>query len=50
MDLELAVWILVFVGGYVVALAFLLRIAMKPRADTDGDTSTPGNAPESTAP
>lgn len=34
MDLELIVWIAVFLGGYAAVLAYLLRIAMsKPSED-----------------
>jgi hypothetical protein len=28
MDLELIVWILIFVGGYIIVLGYLLRTAM----------------------
>jgi|GEM_PF-1032261 len=37
MDLQLTLWILVFVGGYVAALAYLLRVAMR---------KDPGRAPD----
>jgi hypothetical protein len=29
MDVELMVWVLIFVGGYAAVLAYLLRIAMR---------------------
>jgi hypothetical protein len=29
MDLELVVWVLIFVGGYAAVLGYLLRIAMR---------------------
>jgi hypothetical protein len=32
-DLELVVWIAVFVGGYAAVLAYLLRVAMSRPAD-----------------
>jgi hypothetical protein len=28
-DVELMVWILIFLGGYVAVLAYLLRVAMR---------------------
>jgi hypothetical protein len=38
MDLELIIWIAVFVGGYTAVLAYLLRIAMsKPAEDRSPD-------------
>jgi hypothetical protein len=33
MDLELALWIAVFVGGYSAVLGYLLRIALKKKDD-----------------
>ena len=33
MDLELLFWMLVFVGGYLAVLAYLLRVAMSKGPD-----------------
>jgi hypothetical protein len=38
MDLELIIWILVFIGGYGVVLGFLLRIAMRQLPPGGSDT------------
>lgn len=37
MDLQLALWVLVFVGGYVAALGFLLRTAIWKKDGRGGD-------------
>lgn len=37
MDLELLFWTIVFVGGYVAVLSYLLRIAMQQRGPGDGE-------------
>lgn len=44
MDLELAFWMLFFVGGYLVILAYLLRVALRQHG-ADG-----GGAPDERAP
>jgi len=35
MDIELLVWVLVFVGGYSLILGYLLWVAMRGREETD---------------
>lgn len=37
MDLELLVWIVIFIGGYGAVLAYLLRIALRKASPRDPD-------------
>lgn len=37
MDLELIVWILIFLGGYGLVLGYLLRIALRKASRGDPD-------------
>jgi hypothetical protein len=38
MDLELIVWVLIFVGGYAAVLGYLLRIAMRKGTGSSGES------------
>jgi hypothetical protein len=42
MDLELLIWVLVFVGGYSVILGYLLWVAMRRRPE-DAPDGRPGD-------
>jgi hypothetical protein len=37
MDLELIVWIVIFIGGYSAVLGYLLRIALRKASPHDSD-------------
>jgi hypothetical protein len=39
MDLELIIWITIFLGGYGAVLGYLLRIALRKAAPRDPDPS-----------
>jgi hypothetical protein len=41
MDLELLIWVLVFVGGYSAILGYLLWVAMRGVRDPGGGTRDP---------
>ncbi len=45
MDWELAVWILVFVGGYSAVLGYLLMIALRKGAKASDEEVPPGGEP-----
>jgi hypothetical protein len=45
MDMELLIWVLVFVGGYSVVVGWLLRVALRNQGDS-GSADSAGSGPD----